>query len=93
MTQGQSNVTKITERLWECVTADIFTINNKHYPCIVDFHSKFLAVKQVKGFSADNLIIFSEYVLPSKIVADVGTNFDSENIENFCKKLSMQHAV
>ena len=35
---------------------DIFIINNKYYLLIVDYHSKFLAVKQVEGFSADNLM-------------------------------------
>ena len=41
-----------------------------------------MAMKQVEGFSADNLtktckIIFSEYELASKIVSDIGTNFIS----------------
>ena len=40
----------------ESVRSDIFTINSKHYICNVDYCSKFPVVKQVKGFSADNLI-------------------------------------
>ena len=47
---------KIQRRPWESVTADIFTINNKHYLCIIDNHSKLPVVKQVEGFNADNLI-------------------------------------
>ena len=55
------------------------TPNNKHYLLIVDYHSKFLVMKQVEGFNADNLIetwkiIFSKYGPPSKIVSDLGTN-------------------
>ena len=50
---------------------DIFTISKKYYLCIVDSHCKFPVIKQVEGFSTDNLmktckIIFSEYKLPSK---------------------------
>ena len=35
------------KRPWESVTADIFSINNKHYPCIVNYHNTFLVIKQV----------------------------------------------
>ena len=46
----------IPGRPHESVKADIFTINNKHYLCIADYHSRFSNVKQVEGFSADNLM-------------------------------------
>ena len=39
----------------ESVGADI-TSNYKCYLYMVDYHSKFLVVKQVEGFSADNLL-------------------------------------
>ena len=71
---------EIPRRLWESVRAGSFSINNKEYLCTVDYHSKFLVIKQLQGFSADNLtktckIIFTEYELSGKIVSDVGTNF------------------
>ena len=47
---------KIPWRLWESIRADTFPINDKHYLCIVDCHSKFPVVKQVEGNSADNLV-------------------------------------
>ena len=47
---------KIRLTPWEAVGADIFTINNKHYLCIVDYHSEFPVVKQMAVFSADNII-------------------------------------
>ena len=45
------------------------TDNSEHCLCIVDYHSKFPVIKQVKGLSADSLInifkiTFSEYRLP-----------------------------
>ena len=40
---------------------DIFTINNKHYLCIEDFHKKYLAIKQVEGPSTENLIHMQDY--------------------------------
>ena len=47
---------KIPDRMWESVGADIFTITNKQYLCIVDYQSKFPMIKQVKAFSADKII-------------------------------------
>ena len=35
----------IPGEFWEYVIADIFTINNKHYLCNVDYHSKFVVIK------------------------------------------------
>ena len=43
-------------KLWESVGADIFTINNKHSLCIVDYHNRFPVIKQVKGLCADHLM-------------------------------------
>ena len=67
-------------RLLECAQPDIFSINNKHYLCIVDYHSMFSVIKQVKGFPADNLIktckiIFAEYGLPRRLISGAGSNF------------------
>ena len=88
----------IPGRPWESVRAYIFSINNKNYLCIVDYHSKFLAIKLVTGFSTYNLIkmcniIFVEYGMLSKIVSVVGTNSVSENFQDFCKCLNIHHAI
>ena len=72
---------------------EIFTINNKHYLYIVDYHSKFPVIKQIEGFSKDNLIemckfVFSEYGLPSEIVSDVGTNLFQINSITYARYMS-----
>ena len=77
--QGKTMLYKITKGSWESVGTDIFTINNKYYPSIVDYYTKLPVIKQVEGLSANNLIqtcttIFSEYGLTSRIVSDAGTN-------------------
>ena len=53
-------------RPWEVIGTDTFTLNNKHYLCIVDYHSKFPIIKKTEDFSAESLIlmckvIFAEY--------------------------------
>ena len=89
---------KIPGRPCKFLRADIFSISSKNYPCLIDCHSKLPVIKHVEDLSADILretckIIFSEYVIPRKIVSDVGTNFVFEKFQDFCICLSMHLAV
>ena len=88
MTQRQNNFTWDTREA-DSVGADIFIVNNKLYTFIVDYHSKFLVVKQVGEFSADKpiknyKIIFSGYRLLSKIMHMV---HGSEDYDKKCYKI------
>ena len=40
---------------WDVISVDMFHLNNKHYLCIVDYHSKFLIIKKAEDLSADSL--------------------------------------
>ena len=76
---------------------DIFTLNNKQYLCIVDYHSKFPIIKKTKDLSADSLIfmckiIFAEYGILKKIMSDSGGNFISDKFKTFCKNLNIEQA-
>ena len=84
-------------RLWDIINADMFTLKNKQYLCIVDYHSKFLIVKKTEDLSADNLIltfkiIFAEYGMPTKIMSDLDSNFISDKFKTFCKSLNIDQA-
>ena len=57
----------------EVVGANIFTLHNKNYLCIVDYHSKFPIIKKTKDLMTDSPILtskitFSEYGLPRRIM-------------------------
>ena len=85
-------------RPWELLGADIFHFNNKNYLCIVDYHSKFPVVKRLEGFSTENLtvtakVIFTEYVIPCKLMSDTDTNFISDRIRKFCSSLNINQAL
>ena len=71
------------------------TLHNKKYLCIVDFHSKFSITKKTEDLAADTLIlackiVFSEYGLPRKIISGASSNFISEKIDKFCRKLDIE---
>ena len=76
----------------------MFTLNNKYYLCIVDYHSQFPIVKRAEDMSAENLIlackvIFSEYGLPKRIMSDAGGNFISDNFRQFCKCMNIEQVT
>ena len=41
----------IPGKTWEVIGADMFTLNNKNYLCIVDSHNKFPIVKMAEDMS------------------------------------------
>ena len=72
---------------WE-VIEDMFTLSNKNYLSIVNYHSKFPIVK--KDILADSLVlackvILSEFGLQKKIMSDVDGNFISDKFKQFSK--------
>ena len=75
----------------------MFTLNNKKYICIVDYHSKFPIIKKTEDLSVDSLtltckIIFAEYGVTKKIMSDSGGNFISDKFKTFCKSLNIEQA-
>ena len=87
---------KIPRKPWEVVGTDMFTLPNKKYLCIVDYHSKFPVIKKTEDLSADSLtpackIVFSEYGLPKKIMSDTSGNFMSDKFKKCYKNLNIEH--
>ena len=85
-TKGQDNYHDISVKPWDVIGEDMFTLNNKHYLCMVDYHSKFPIIKKTEDLSADSLIlmckvIFAEHGLPRKIMSNLGSNFISDKFK------------
>ena len=79
------------------IGADTFTLNNKNYVWIVDYHSKFPILKKAEDMCTDSLIltckiIFSQFGLPKKITSDVGGNLISDKFKQFCKNMNIKQA-
>ena len=88
----------IPRKPWEVVRAGLFTLHNKYYLCIVDYHSKFSVIKMVEDLLEDSLIlacriIFSEYGLPKKIMSDAGGNIISDKFKRFCQSMKIEQTV
>ena len=48
---------EIQGKPWEVTGTDMFSLHNKHYLCIVDYHSKFPVIKRTESLLADRLIL------------------------------------
>ena len=82
-------------KLWELIKADLFTTSSSNFLCIVEYHSRFQIVKQTDILSAESLItccktVFAEYGLPRKMALDVGINFVSGKLKEFCRTLNTE---
>ena len=82
----------------EVVGADIVTVKNNTFLCIVDYYGQILVVKKDDSLSADNLInsvkiVFAEFGLPEKIVSDAVTNFISDNVRQLCRQLNIEQTI
>ena len=87
----------IPVRQWDVIGTDMFSLNNKHYLCIIDYHSKFLAIKKT-DVSVDSLtlmckVIFVEYRLPKKIMSNTAGNFVSDKFRTFCISLNIEQVI
>ena len=76
----------------------MFTLNDKNYLCIVDYHSKSPTLKKAEDMSTDSLIlackvIFSEYGLAKKIMSDADGNFISDKFQQFYKNMNIEQAT
>ena len=74
----------------------MFTLHNKNYLCIVDYHSKFPVIKK-EDLSADSLtltckIISAEFGLPKKIMSEVGGTFISDKFKIFYRSLNIEQS-
>ena len=55
--KGTNNSSQNSSTPWKVVGADMFTLHNKNYLCIVDYHSKFPLINKTEDLSADSLIL------------------------------------
>ena len=87
----------IQAKPWEVIGADMFSLNNKHYFCIIDYRNKFPISKKTEDMSVYSLIlmckvIFAECRLPRQIMSDSGGNFIPGKFKMFCKSLNIEQA-
>ena len=83
---------------WEQLGLDIFTSRNTQYLLVIDYFSQFPVVKQLQSLHSLSVIkqlkdIFTEIGIPRCMVSDGGTQFTSQEFQDFTKTWGIQHKV
>ena len=83
---------------WEQLGLDIFTLRNTQYLLVIDYFSQFPVVKQLQSIHSLSVIkhlkdIFTEIGIPRCIVPDGGTQFTSQEFQDFTRTWGIQHKV
>ena len=53
---------EVPGKSWKVVEAEMFTLHNKNYLCIVNYHHKFPVIKKIEDLSADSIILACEII-------------------------------
>ena len=77
---------------------NIFSIKNNLFLCIVNYHSKFPVVERAEDVSVEHLlrshkIVFTDYVLPCRVISDSGINFISDKSKTLFQKLNIDQST
>ena len=80
-----------TDRPWEKVSADLFTLNGKDYLVVCDYFSNFIEVNYLENTKSSTVIRklkghFARYGIPDCVVTDNGPQFTSDNFKEFAEK-------
>ena len=81
------NITKVLGIILCMLLANILS------PSKDTLNSKFPIVKKVKTYQQMTKLIFTEYILPEKIVSDVGMNFCTKTFKAFYRRMNIQQTI
>ena len=81
---------------WTKVTTDKFYFNDDSYLLIVDYTSRFPAVRKLKSTTVQHItsqmkLIFSEYFWPETIISDNGPCYSAEAFTKLMRDYSINH--
>ena len=83
---------------WEQLGLDLFTLRNTHYLLVVDYFSQFPVIRKLQSLHLMSVIkhlkeIFTEIGVPRCIVLDGGTQFTSQEFQDFMRRWDIQHKI
>ena len=79
---------KIPEHPWTKCAADFFRLQGHYYLLIVDYYSKFIAVKTLQNPQSETVInkckkVFSKFGIPKELITESGPKFFSQKFCSF----------
>ena len=87
------------ERLWGRLAMDLFEKDQKMYLLVIDYFSRFIAVRELKNAFNSRAIVkileelFCTLGIPNPIVRDNRSHFESKEVRSFLRRWDIQHAT
>ena len=87
---------KVPDVAWESLGIDIFQLNNNQYLLVVEYYSQFPVIRKIASLTSKILItqfksIFTEYGILKTIISDGGTQYISQELQDFTSLLQIEH--
>lgn len=87
---------EITERPWEKIGTDLYTIDGQDYLIVVDYFSNFWEIDHLPNTKASTVIKklkchFARQGIPDIVVSDNGPQFACEKFTNFANEWGFEH--
>uniref|UniRef100_A0A665VK30 Integrase catalytic domain-containing protein n=1 Tax=Echeneis naucrates TaxID=173247 RepID=A0A665VK30_ECHNA len=81
---------------WQKVGTDLCHLNGKDYPVIIDYHSNFPEIAQLRNTSASGVIThmkscFSRHGIPLVVISDNGPQYNCREFRQFSQDDGFQH--
>ena len=81
---------------WSKVGSNILERRREHHLALVDYYSDWIEFDLMRNQTATEIIDlmqkqFARWGIPEEIVTDSGTNYDSVEILQFCKRKNIKH--
>ena len=85
-------------RPWERLGMDLFEHKGKLFLIVVDYYSRWIEVKVLRGQSSEAVIqslkeIFAVHGIPDLVISDNGPQFANENFKKFTKEYGFVHTT
>ena len=88
--------TQLDKNLWTKLAGDLFWLYGHYYLLVVDYNSKFFAIKNLNNSQSLPVInkckeIFSQYGIPKELITDSIPEFTSHHFKKFTKSWDFKH--
>lgn len=90
--------TRLPERPWQNLGADLFTLKDKNYLLVVDYFSRYVEIAQLSPTRSANVIvhlksIFARHGIPEVLITDNGPQFACQEMRDFAKDYCFEHVT
>ena len=88
--------TEFPSNAWQKVGSDIFEHASRTYALVVDYYSRWIEIREMKGYTTEHLVnclksIFACQGIPETVISDNGPQYNSEEFRKFAQIYSFKH--